>query len=72
LTTHEPDCHALRSEGWRYIRYKDGSEEIYDHENDKLEWYNLAQDPEYAAVKRELARWLPEASAPRAPSTKDL
>ena len=54
---------AVRSESWRYIRYWDGSEELYDHVRDPLEWYNLAGRPESAAVKAELAAWLP--SAPR-------
>ena len=33
--------HAVRSERYRYIRYSDGSEELYDHENDPWEWDNL-------------------------------
>ncbi|HIA19017.1 MAG TPA: iduronate-2-sulfatase, partial [Planctomycetaceae bacterium] len=32
LTTHGRKNHALRSERWRYIRYADGSEELYDHQ----------------------------------------
>jgi len=34
LTTHQQGNHALRSERWRYIRYADGGEELYDHAND--------------------------------------
>lgn len=34
--------HAIRTERFRYIRYVDGSEELYDHENDPNEWDNLA------------------------------
>lgn len=71
LITHKADCHALRSERWRYIRYDDGSEELYDHLKDELEWHNLANDPEYAPVKKELGKWLPKVSAPPAPSVKD-
>jgi arylsulfatase A-like enzyme len=67
LTTHKRGNHAVRSERWRYIRYHDGSEELYDMEIDENQWTNLAQDPEYAAVKRDLARWLPETDAPDAP-----
>lgn len=63
-------CHSLRSERWRYIRYHDGSEELYDHYNDKQEWENLANDPRYEKVKKDLIRWLPKTSAPPSPRTK--
>ena len=55
LTTHGRNNHAVRTERWRYIRYADGSEELYDHDADPLEWKNLAGDAKYAAVKKELA-----------------
>ena len=64
LTTCGYENHALRSERWRYIRYADGSEELYDHAADPNEWKNLAADPRHAAVKAELARWLPAEDAP--------
>lgn len=41
LTTFS-DHHALRTERFRYIRYVDGSEELYDHDSDPDEWTNLA------------------------------
>jgi arylsulfatase A-like enzyme len=56
--------HAARSERWRYIRYETGDEELYDHEKDPNEWNNLAGDPQYADLKRELAAWFPEYEAP--------
>jgi arylsulfatase A-like enzyme len=67
LTTHGLKNHTVRSEQWRYIRYADGSEELYDHEKDELEWANMANKPEFADVKKELAKWLPETDAPNAP-----
>ena len=33
-------------------------------ENDPNEWINLADRSEHAAVKAELARWLPKTDAP--------
>ena len=59
LTTHGRSNHSLRSRRWRYIRYADGSEELYDHDNDEMEWTNLAAVPAHAFVKRQLAAWLP-------------
>jgi arylsulfatase A-like enzyme len=59
-TTHQFDNHAVRTERWRYIRYRDGSEELYDEANDPHEWTNLSNRPEYHALKMELAEWLPK------------
>jgi len=63
ITTHGPGNHGLRTEKWRYIRYADGSEELYDMENDPNEFENLANDADYEEVKQQLAQWLPKTSA---------
>jgi arylsulfatase A-like enzyme len=59
LTTHLPGNHAVRSERWRYIRYKDGSEELYDHQSDPMEWKNLAVDSAFISIKQQLAAHMP-------------
>jgi arylsulfatase A-like enzyme len=64
LTTHGHENHAVRTEQWRYIRYKDGGEELYDHTKDPLEWTNLAKDPKFDKVKTALAKWLPKMNTP--------
>ncbi len=51
---------SVRTRQWRYIRYSDGSEELYDHAADPDEFHNLASQPEYDALKSELAAWFPE------------
>ena len=56
--------HAVRSEHWRYIRYNDGSEELYDEDKDPMEWTNLAKKPEIAGVKQELAKHIPTVNKP--------
>lgn len=71
ITTHNPGNHAVRSERWRYIRYADGSQELYDHGRDPGEWSNLATRPEYAAVIADLARWIPRDDAPHAPGSRN-
>jgi arylsulfatase A-like enzyme len=70
LTTHGRNNHSVRSEKWRYIRYSDGTEELYDHDKDELEWTNLAGDPKYAEVKKDLSKWLPETNAPDVPQAE--
>lgn len=63
LTTFGPKNHSLRSTRWHYIRYADGSEELYDHENDPHEWENLAGQSEYAAIIDEFQQSLPKQNA---------
>jgi arylsulfatase A-like enzyme len=67
VTTYERGNHTVRDERWRYIRYHDGTEELYDHDKDENEWTNLAAKPEYAKLKQELARWLPKSDAVDSP-----
>ncbi|MDE0769578.1 MAG: sulfatase [Opitutaceae bacterium] len=59
ITTHGRGNHAIRTESHRYIRYADGSEELYDEAKDPYEWTNLASNPEYADLKAGLSKWLP-------------
>lgn len=63
LMTYQKGNHAIRTERWRYIRYADGSEELYDHDRDSRELTNLAGQQEMQSVKAELARWLPAIEA---------
>ena len=70
LTTHGRNNHAVRSERFRYIRYANGDEELYDHDADPLEWHNLAADEGLAQVKEELAAWLPDKNVENAPRSR--
>ncbi len=69
ITTHNHDNHGIRTERWRYIRYADGSEELYDMQADPNEWKNLAGDAQFSDVKRDLAKWLPKVNMKPAPGS---
>lgn len=66
ITTFKQNNHAVRTDRWRYIRYADGSEELYDHQNDPLEWTNLALRPDTVEQRRILAAFLPTTNVPDA------
>jgi arylsulfatase A-like enzyme len=70
LTTHGKDNHAVRDERWRYIRYADGSEELYDHQSDPYEWTNLAGSADHASVINRLAKHLPQLNVEPADKTR--
>jgi len=70
LMTYMRGNHALRSDRWRYIRYADGTEELYDHDVDPHEWTNLAGDGRFEDVIKQHRRWLPKTEAKRVPDLK--
>ncbi len=41
--------HLLTTSRWSYARYRDGSEELYDHDKDPRQFFNLAAEPAYAS-----------------------
>lgn len=69
ITTANAGNHSICSERWRYIHYADGSEELYDIQNDRNEWNNLAANPEYAGVLAEHRKWLPATESEPAPGS---
>ncbi len=52
--------HSVFAPGWRYVRWFDGTEELYELAADPREWRNRAGDPRLAAVKQRLAAHIPE------------
>ncbi|MGI9244897.1 MAG: sulfatase-like hydrolase/transferase, partial [Verrucomicrobiales bacterium] len=42
--------YSVSADRWRYIRYADGGEELYDISEDPYEWHNLAGRAEHAAT----------------------
>jgi arylsulfatase A-like enzyme len=64
LTTLDPGNHALTTRDWRYLRYANGDEELYDIANDPHEWHNLARDENHRPRLTEMQRRLHETLAP--------
>ena len=68
LSTLGQNNHAVRDRRWRYVRYADGSEELYDHQNDPHEWNNLANGEPTPMITKVIARLkkrLPKTNAPQ-------
>ena len=55
--------HGISDTKYRYIRYANGFEELYDLEKDRNEFRNLANDPSFAKAKARLARRVPKNAA---------
>ncbi len=64
VMTYQRGNHAVRTDRWRYIRYRDGSEELYDHDHDPHEWTNLANKEEWGDVMARHRKWLPTDEKP--------
>ena len=63
ITSITPEFHAVRDLRYRYISYRNGQEELYDHQRDPEEWTNLADDPEYKTIKEGLSAFIPQNNA---------
>ncbi|MDA7896497.1 sulfatase [Akkermansiaceae bacterium] len=50
---------SIRTEQFRYIRYQDGQQELYDHKKDPHEWKNEADNPKYTETLETLKSRLP-------------
>lgn len=55
---------SVRDERYRYIRYPDGTEELYDHNVDPYEFTNIASDPANKPIIEKLKKFIPTKWAP--------
>jgi arylsulfatase A-like enzyme len=46
--------YSYRTKDWRYILYRNGKEELYNHKEDPYEWSNLANESEFRQKKDRL------------------
>lgn len=60
-TSLNANVHGLVDRRWRFISYGNGEEELYDHDSDPHEWYNVASDPQNAEVVERFRALLPAA-----------
>lgn len=64
ICTHGRGNHAARDARYRYIRYANGDEELYDHNGDPHEWNNIASRAEMAEVKLRFSKSFPSNEVP--------
>jgi arylsulfatase A-like enzyme len=64
LSTYGFGNHAVVSDRYKYIRYNDNSEELYDLADDPNEWTNLAFVDGFATIRQELGTRIPAVQAP--------
>jgi arylsulfatase A-like enzyme len=73
ICSHNAGNHSVCDQRWRYIRYADGSEELYDREQDPEETRNLlfgdSVSQAHRGVADRLAAWLPQTEKPLAPGS---
>ena len=74
LCTFGPNNHSLRGERYRYTVYADGSQELYDHQNDPNEWTNLVtadgkMSPQHSSVVTKMKKWLPQKNVDPVPGS---
>lgn len=69
LTVAGRNNYAVSTEDWRFIRYFNGDEELYNIKKDPHELHNLAKNNQYSKIKGQLMSKLPAQSAPNGPGT---
>ncbi len=67
-----PDEYAIINRHWRYIHYKDETEELYNVRQDPNEWYNLAGNSDYEKIKARLRAAAPTTFAKPGPDRRQM
>jgi arylsulfatase A-like enzyme len=60
VITYPKGNHAVAFENWRYIKYQDGSEELYDHLNDPHEFKNIIENKQNSKIVNNLKKYIPQ------------
>jgi len=64
VTSNNTGNAAVSDARYRYIRYSDGSEELYDNSTDPREYHNLAKQPDLKPVVERMSAALPKSWEP--------
>ena len=56
ISNRRPGQFSVRTDKWCYIRYQNGTKELYDRKKDPNEWKNLSDIKKYRAVKKGLKK----------------
>jgi len=72
ITTFGAHSLTVNDEQWRYTTYADGTQELYNLQDDPMEWVNLitSKDEEAVQAKTRLEKWIPEKISPELPRDK--
>jgi arylsulfatase A-like enzyme len=70
ITTHNQGNDSVRTKDWRYIRYANGSEELYHCSIDPNEWTNVVDRTENRSIVKTLSDLLPKIDLAAAPGSK--
>ena len=72
VTIHGFGNASIRDDRWRYIRYSDGTEELYDLQSDPHEWSNIISrmTETTSAAKQRLSQQIPSEFAPSLSNSK--
>ncbi len=69
IIAYGPVNYSIRSERYRYTRYEDGSEELYDMIEDPNEWTNLSHRTDLQEIIEAHKAHIPNKAAPLAPGS---
>lgn len=64
ITSYGQGNVSMRNRSHRYIRYENGSEELYDMVNDPNEWNNIAGEKENKKIKAHFKKAIPQEQEP--------
>ncbi|MGL4632290.1 MAG: sulfatase [Leadbetterella sp.] len=64
LTAQEPGNFSIRDSKFRYIRYQNGDQELYDERIDPFEWKNLANNASYKNIMIAMDKKIPKTWKP--------
>lgn len=69
ITTFLPGNFTIHSNRWNFIRYLDGSHELYNVQDDEGEFVNLAGNEKFRSTVDSLSAFLPPTWSPGGPNT---